>query len=54
LKIISIKGGKMNKDKKFEIEIAKEYGQEIVDKIKLLPDETYLNRNGHKDGKQNR
>jgi hypothetical protein len=42
----------MNKEKKFEIEIAKEYGQELVDKIKLLPDETNLNINGHKDGKK--
>ncbi len=31
---------KMNKEKIFEIEIAKEYGQELVDKIKRLPDET--------------
>ncbi len=44
----------MNKEKKFEIEIAKEYGQEIVDKIKLLPDETDLNSDGRKDEKQNR
>ena len=33
----------MNKEKMFEIVIAKEYGQELIDKIKLLPDETYLN-----------
>ncbi len=31
---------KMNKEKMFEIEIAKVYGQELVDKIKRLPDET--------------
>jgi hypothetical protein len=31
---------KMNKDKMFEIEIAKVFGQELVDKIKTLPDET--------------
>lgn len=31
---------KMNKEKMFEIEIAKMYGQELVDKIKTLPDET--------------
>jgi len=30
----------MNKEKIFEIEIAKLYGQELVDKIKMLPDET--------------
>jgi len=30
----------MNKEKMFEIEIAKVYGQELVDKIKTLPDET--------------
>ena len=30
----------MNKEKIFEIEIAKLYGQEFVDKIKMLPDET--------------
>ena len=30
----------VNKEKIFEIEIAKMYGQELVDKIKTLPDET--------------
>ncbi len=30
----------MGKEKIFEIEIAREYGQELVDKIKELPDET--------------
>jgi hypothetical protein len=30
----------VNKEKMFEIEIAKMYGQELVDKIKMLPDET--------------
>ena len=29
-----------NKEKMFEIEMAKVYGQEFVDKIKMLPDET--------------
>lgn len=29
----------LNKEKMFEIEIAKMYGQELVDKIKKLPDE---------------
>ncbi len=29
----------MNIEKRFEIEIAKEFGQELVDKIKKLPDE---------------
>lgn len=33
---------KINKEKIFEIEIAKEYGQELVDKIKALPDETHI------------
>jgi hypothetical protein len=33
----------MNKEKMYEIAIAKEFGQEFVDKIKLLPDETDLN-----------
>jgi hypothetical protein len=33
----------MNKEKMFEIAVAKEYGQELVDRIKLLPDETQLN-----------
>ncbi|VVB97164.1 Uncharacterised protein [uncultured archaeon] len=32
----------MNKEKMFEIEIAKEFSQELVDKIKKLPDETNL------------
>ncbi len=36
------KGEKMNKEKTFEIEIAKAFGQELVDKIKKLPDETDL------------
>ena len=31
---------KMNKEKMFETEIAKLYGQELVDKIKMLPEET--------------
>ncbi len=35
----------------FEIEIAKMYGQEFVDKIKLLPDEIHLDSYGYKDGK---
>jgi hypothetical protein len=30
----------VNKEKMFEIEMAKVYGQEFVDKIKTLPDET--------------
>ena len=30
----------VNKEKIFEIEIAKLYGQQLVDKIKTLPDET--------------
>ncbi len=30
----------MNKEKMFEIEMAKTFGQEFVDKIKALPDET--------------
>jgi len=30
----------VNKEKMFEIEMAKLYGQEFVDKIKKLPDET--------------
>lgn len=38
---------KLNKEKMFEIEIAKEYGQELVDKIKLLPDETHRTVWGH-------
>ena len=33
---------KMNKEKMFEIEMAKEFGQEFVYKIKVLPDETHL------------
>jgi hypothetical protein len=36
------KGENMNKEKRFEIEIAKEFGQDLVDKIKKLPDETHL------------
>ncbi|VVB92313.1 Uncharacterised protein [uncultured archaeon] len=32
----------MNKEKMFEIEMAKEFGQEFVDKIKALPDETHV------------
>lgn len=39
----------MNTEKKFEIAIAKEYGQELVDKINLLPDETHLNSKGDFD-----
>ncbi len=35
----------MNKEKTFEIEIAKEFGQELVDKIKKLPDETVYTGN---------
>jgi hypothetical protein len=35
----------MNKEKRFEIEIAKEFGQELVDKIKELPDETHSREN---------
>ena len=30
----------MDKEKMFEIEIAKVYGQELVDKIRTLPQET--------------
>jgi hypothetical protein len=30
----------VDKEKMFEIEIAKVYGQELVDKIKTLPNET--------------
>jgi hypothetical protein len=33
----------INKEKMFEIVMAKEFGQEFVDKIKLLPDETDFN-----------
>ncbi len=40
---LDTKGEKMNKEKMFEIEIAKAFGQELVDKIKKLPDETDLN-----------
>ncbi len=32
----------MNKEKIFEIEMAKEFGQEFVDKIKSLPDENQV------------
>ncbi len=39
------KGEKMNKEKTFEMEIAKEFGQELVDKIKKLPDETVYTGN---------
>ncbi len=30
----------MNKEKMFEIEIAKAFGQELVDKLKRIPEET--------------
>lgn len=33
----------MTKEKMYEIAMAKEFGQEFVDKIKLLPDKTHLN-----------
>ncbi len=35
-----MEGEKVNKEKMLEMEIAKEFGQELVDKIKKLQDET--------------
>ncbi|VVB85564.1 Uncharacterised protein [uncultured archaeon] len=39
----------MKKERIFEIEIAKEFGQELVDKIKKLPDETDLHGQNGKE-----